>query len=77
MKQWDGPAQYTDKSTKSLMMFPTDMALSKDEEFKKYVHIYARDSDVFFKDFSNAYSKLLELGVPFKNEEKFVFKRSE
>lgn len=59
------------------MMFPTDMALAKDGEFTKYVHIYARDSDAFFKDFSNAFVKLLELGIPFQNEERFVFKRSE
>jgi cytochrome c peroxidase len=29
------------------------------------VHAYAKDSDAFFADFAAAFSKLLELGVPF------------
>jgi cytochrome c peroxidase len=45
------------------MMLPSDMALIWDPAFKKYVEIYAKDKDVFFKDFSAAFSKLLELGV--------------
>ena len=78
-KKWDGPFQWTDNSTKSLMMLPTDMALKKDGGFEKYVELYAKDQDLFFKDFAKVFSKLLELGVPFKNspEDRFVFKRSE
>ncbi|WVO18566.1 cytochrome c peroxidase, mitochondrial [Cryptococcus depauperatus] len=63
-KKWNGPAQYEDKKTKSLMMLPTDMALVKDKSFKKYVDIYAKDEEKFFSDFSKAFSKLIELGVP-------------
>ncbi|OCF33440.1 cytochrome c peroxidase, mitochondrial [Kwoniella heveanensis CBS 569] len=63
-RKWKGPAQYEDKKTKTLMMLPTDMALVKDKSFKKYVDVYARDEDAFFKDFSKAFAKLLELGVP-------------
>lgn len=59
------------------MMFPTDMALVKDKGFKNHVVRYAKDSDVFFKEFSDVFVKLLELGVPFKTEERFVFKTSE
>ncbi|KAM5459690.1 heme peroxidase [Microsporum canis] len=78
-KKWSGPAQLTDNKTKTLMMLPTDMALIKDREFKKHVERYAKDSDVFFKEFSEAFVKLLELGVPFtsKPEDRFVFKASE
>ncbi|EFQ99651.1 cytochrome c peroxidase [Nannizzia gypsea CBS 118893] len=78
-KKWSGPAQLTDNKTKTLMMLPTDMALVKDREFKKHVERYAKDSDVFFKEFSEAFVKLLELGVPFesKPEDRFVFKASE
>ncbi|KAI5297667.1 heme peroxidase [Ascosphaera atra] len=77
-RKWDGPQQYTDKSTQTLMMLPTDMALIKDKDFKKYVEIYAKDNDRFFKDFSAAFSKLLELGVNFKEgQEPFILKRSE
>ena len=61
---WTGPDQYEDK-TGQLMMLPSDMALITDPNFRKYVEVYAKDEDKFFKDFSSAFSKLLELGVPF------------
>lgn len=64
-KKWSGPEQYEDP-TGELMMLPADMALLADPKFKKYVEIYAVDEDVFFRDFAAAFSKLLELGVPFK-----------
>jgi hypothetical protein len=35
----------TDKSTGTLMMLPTDMALMKDKGFKKHVERYAKDSE--------------------------------
>lgn len=63
VRSWKGPKQFQDKS-KSLMMLPTDMALL-DKDFKPYVEKYAKSQDAFFNDFSNAFSKLLELGVPF------------
>lgn len=47
------------------MMLPTDMALVKDKEFRKHVERYARDNQVFFREFSDVMVKLLELGVPF------------
>jgi cytochrome c peroxidase len=47
------------------MMLPSDIALIADPEFKKWVEVYAKDEDRFFKDFASAFSKLLELGVPF------------
>ena len=77
-KKWKGPAQYEDVSTKTLMMLPTDMALIKDKEFKKHVARYAKDSDVFFKEFSDVIVKLFELGVPFesKQEDRISFKVS-
>jgi len=63
-KVWDGPDQYED-STGKLMMLPSDIALIQDPAFKKYVELYAKDEDAFFKDFAKAFAKLLELGVPF------------
>lgn len=67
--------QYEDKTTKSLMMLPADYALIQDKNFKKYVELYAKDSDVFFKDFAAVIVKLFELGVPFpEGTEKYVFK---
>jgi len=65
-KDWDGPLQYEDKKTKSLMMLPTDMWLIWDKDFKKYVQEFAKDNDKFFEAFAQAYAKLLELGVAFK-----------
>ncbi|KAL5603606.1 hypothetical protein FOVSG1_006356 [Fusarium oxysporum f. sp. vasinfectum] len=64
-KKWDGPAQYEDKATKSLMMLPTDMVLIQDKKFRPYVEMYAKDNNAFFKDFSAVILRLFELGVPF------------
>ncbi|CAJ0546310.1 Ff.00g097830.m01.CDS01 [Fusarium sp. VM40] len=64
-KKWNGPAQYEDKSTKSLMMLPSDIALIEDKKLKPWVEKYAKDNDAFFKDFSNVVLRLFELGVPF------------
>ena len=66
-KTWVGPKQYEDASTKTLIMLPTDMALVKDPEFKKHVERYAKDEQLFFKEFAAALSKLFELGVPFED----------
>lgn len=33
-------------------------------EYRKYVEAFAADEDLFFKRFSAAYAKLMELGVP-------------
>ena len=63
-KGYDGPLQYTDKDTETLMMLPSDMALRTDAGFRKYAELYAKDQDVFFKDFSDAFAKLLSLGCP-------------
>lgn len=62
-REWDGPLQYTDPSGK-LMMLPTDIALTKDEEFMKYVQLYSADKETFFKDFASAFGKLIALGCP-------------
>lgn len=61
---WSGPDQYEDK-TGALMMLPSDLALITDPTFRKYVELYAKDENRFFNDFSSAFAKLLELGVPF------------
>jgi hypothetical protein len=47
-KKWNGPLQYEDRSGE-LMMLPGDMALLWDRKFKKYVELYAKDEDTFFK----------------------------
>jgi cytochrome c peroxidase len=75
-KKWDGPKQFEDTKTKTLMMLPTDMALVKDKRFRPFVEQYARDNDAFFRDFSNVVMKLFELGVPFttSEEQRFRFK---
>lgn len=44
-------------------MLPTDMALIEDKQFTKYVKIYAKDQDAFFKDFASAFGKLIALGT--------------
>lgn len=64
-KKWTGPVQYEDK-TGELMMLPSDIALIKDPKFKAWVQKYAADEELFFKDFSAAFRKLVEFGVPFE-----------
>jgi cytochrome c peroxidase len=78
-RRWEGPRQYEDVKTKTLMMLPSDMALVKDKAFKAWVEKYAADNDLFFKDFSAVLVKLFELGVPFATTEadRFKFKPSE
>ncbi|KAI9809800.1 MAG: heme peroxidase [Sarcosagium campestre] len=75
-KKWNGPKQYEDKTTKSLMMLPTDMALIKDKAFRQHVERYAKDNDVFFTEFKDVIVKLFELGVPFqsKEDDRMIFK---
>ena len=68
-RKWDGPRQFQDVGSKSLMMLPTDMALVKDPVFKKHVERYAADDQVFFKEFRDVIMKLFELGVPFASKE--------
>lgn len=62
--QWKGPKQY-ESSDKQLMMLPSDMAMIRDKEFRKITELYAKDEEAFFKDFSAAFGKLMELGVDF------------
>ena len=62
-KPWDGPEQYED-STAKLMMLPSDIALIKDPKFRRWVEVYAKDEEKFFKDFAAAFGKLLALGCP-------------
>lgn len=62
-KPWVGPEQY-ETPDGQLMMLPSDLALILDKSFLNYVKMYAKDEDLFSKDFANAFSKLLALGVP-------------
>ncbi|KAG9236494.1 mitochondrial putative cytochrome c peroxidase [Amylocarpus encephaloides] len=76
-KKWNGPKQLEDKTTKTLMMLPTDMAIVSDKAFKEWAVKYAKDEELFFKDFSNVIVKLFELGVPFAEnteQSKMIFK---
>lgn len=61
---WKGPLQY-EADGGALMMLPTDLALVQDVQFKKYVEMYSKDEELFFRDFAKAYQKLLELGCKF------------
>jgi len=79
-KKWNGPKQLEDKTTKTLMMLPTDYVLVQDKGFKKYAKAYAQDADLFFRDFANVVSRLFELGVPpqqFVTSEPWIMKSLE
>lgn len=66
-RKWSGPKQFRNLNT-LLMMLPTDMSLLKDPEFRNWVTIYAKNEYQFFRDFSKAFSKLIELGVSFSTD---------
>lgn len=71
-KDWSGPRQYVNKD--DLMMLPTDYALIEDENYLKWVKTYAKDQELFFKDFAKDFQKLLELGINFGEKKSFYFK---
>ncbi|KAI5647839.1 hypothetical protein M9H77_33844 [Catharanthus roseus] len=48
--------------SEGLLKLPTDKALLDDPEFRKYVELYAKDEDTFFKDYATSHKKLSELG---------------
>lgn len=57
------------------MMLPTDIALKKDSKFAETVKKYAQDQDLFLRDFTKAYVKLLENGIHYPNgSQYFEFK---
>lgn len=74
VRKWDGPKQYQDDETNSFMMLPADIALKEDSQFLVWVKKYAADQDLFFKDFSAAYQKLLENGADFSKTKTIYFK---
>ena len=63
-KKWDGPKQLEDKTTRSLMMLPTDYVLTQDKSFKKWVKAYADDEELWFKECVFYFSRaLVEIGT--------------
>jgi cytochrome c peroxidase len=50
------------------MMLPTDMSLVSDKAFRHWVEKYAKDQNLFFKDFAAVITRLFELGVPFPED---------
>jgi cytochrome c peroxidase len=59
-KPWTGPLQYEDP-TGDLMMLPSDIVLTEDVEFRKWVEYYAKEQDAFQKDFAKVVGKLFNL----------------
>ncbi|KAL0422904.1 UNVERIFIED_CONTAM: L-ascorbate peroxidase 3 [Sesamum latifolium] len=48
--------------SEGLLKLPTDVALLDDPDFRRYVELYAKDEDAFFKDYAESHKKLSELG---------------
>ncbi|CAL5378161.1 unnamed protein product [Camellia sinensis] len=48
--------------SEGLLKLPTDKALLEDPEFHRYVELYAKDEDAFFRDYAVSHKKLSELG---------------
>jgi catalase (peroxidase I) len=62
--QDDGKIVYKSDSDPNIIMLPSDIALLTDEKMVPWVELYATDEARFFADFSVAFTKLQELGVP-------------
>jgi cytochrome c peroxidase len=62
-KSWNGPDQFEDKESGELMMLPSDVALLDDPKLRQAVERFARDEDLFFRQFSDAWVILTENGV--------------
>ena len=60
-KKWNGPPQFENPEG-NLMMLSTDLALVRDPKFREWVEKYAKDEELFFKDFAKYYQQLNELG---------------
>lgn len=63
-REWDGPEQFEDKETGTLMMLPTDLCLMDDDAFRPVVEEYAKDAEAFRRDFADVYGRLMALGCP-------------
>mmetsp|Transcript_12070 Transcript_12070/g.18136 ORF Transcript_12070/g.18136 Transcript_12070/m.18136 type:complete len:148 (-) Transcript_12070:74-517(-) len=61
-KPWTGPMQFED-TTGDLMMLPSDIVLTQDKAFRKWVEFYAKDDTAFQKDFAATVGKLFALGA--------------
>ncbi|KAF6170819.1 hypothetical protein GIB67_015771 [Kingdonia uniflora] len=51
-----------EEESEGLLKLPTDKALLEDPEFRRYVELYAKDEDAFFRDYAVSHKKLSELG---------------
>ncbi|CAI8616829.1 unnamed protein product [Vicia faba] len=51
-----------EEDSAGLLKLPTDRALVDDPEFRRYVELYAKDEDAFFRDYAESHKKLSELG---------------
>jgi len=68
-RKWRGPPQFENPEG-DLMMLSTDLALVRDEKFRPFVEKYAKDEDLFFRDFAKYYQQLNELGCTNLKSEK-------
>eukprot|EP00467_Chlorarachnion_reptans_P003287 CAMPEP_0114506206 /NCGR_PEP_ID=MMETSP0109-20121206/11297_1 /TAXON_ID=29199 /ORGANISM="Chlorarachnion reptans, Strain CCCM449" /LENGTH=304 /DNA_ID=CAMNT_0001684765 /DNA_START=113 /DNA_END=1027 /DNA_ORIENTATION=- len=50
------------ENTNDLLWMPTDKVLHEDDSFKVFFDMYAKDQDLFFRDYAKAHKKLSELG---------------
>ncbi|KAF2530439.1 hypothetical protein F2Q70_00033411 [Brassica cretica] len=60
------PWRSTTSKMTSMVGLPSDHALVEDDECLRWVKEYAEDQDKFFRDFTNAYIKLVNSGAKWK-----------
>mmetsp|Transcript_19200 Transcript_19200/g.27026 ORF Transcript_19200/g.27026 Transcript_19200/m.27026 type:complete len:326 (+) Transcript_19200:77-1054(+) len=66
---FDNSYYHRQNDTKDLLWMPTDQVLHKDESFKVFFGMYAKDKNLFFSDYAKVHKKLSELGSKFSPKE--------
>jgi len=62
-KGWNDEPRYVNiPEVKTQMMLVSDMILLWDEDFRKYLEVYAEDEDALINDFGDAFKRLTENG---------------
>lgn len=64
-KPWLNGTTKEEKEMSQMIGLPSDKSLPEDEECLRWIKIYAVDQDAFFRDFTKAYLKMIEMGAKY------------
>jgi len=64
-KPWLNGTTKEEKEMSQMIGLPSDKSLPEDEECLRWIKTYAVDQDAFFRDFTKAYLKMIEMGAKY------------